>query len=328
MLRREADGVGWHVACAARKGRGVPAPMLGLFWTSMTRPACGDAVREFVVDEIEAELVRLGVPLQRLKVSGIVPEEGPGGSLDFTDAALDRLATLLVSGAPVQSTISWKSTAEGGRSVLVTLKLTSAFTGSDGWDGRFGADWEVFEDSGVSIDEAALGLTRVVARIAAKTRMVWAGISLDHWPKNMTQPPYEVYYRIPWAEAETGAERKARGYYWANLLTEGHLEELGGLAQVRLRCRALGLPAEQVDAGEAGPALLVRIDGDVRSMTDGQLAAVKELLDPILITRPYHWYAGWPLRVFKEPGTAFREIPVTVMAHAPVFEDDVPMGDD
>ncbi|MFI1578835.1 hypothetical protein [Embleya sp. NPDC020630] len=84
MLRREADGVGWHVARAAAKGRAVPAPMLGLFWTSVARPACGDAVRQLVVEGVEGEFARLGIPLRRLMVTGI------DGGRPFTDSTLDR----------------------------------------------------------------------------------------------------------------------------------------------------------------------------------------------------------------------------------------------
>jgi hypothetical protein len=101
-----------------------------------------------------------------------------------------------------------------------------------------------------------------------------------------------------------------RGYCWANLLTGPHVDRLGGLEALRAKASEAGFVVRVLDqVGSAPPAVVVRAPGPVTSFDDTQLAAMKQLLGPVLLPRRYSLYQGYPLRIVPDPGTAFRRVP-------------------
>jgi hypothetical protein len=157
--------------------------------------------------------------------------------------------------------------------------------------------------------------------IAGWPETSWAALFQEHWRDHVGMP-YEHYFGIEPVLADVG--RVARGYYWANLLTEGHLATLGGAAEVSRRCDELGLMCQRVEGRD--DAVMVRSRRPVNEFDDDQLRAMRDLLAPVLVIKPYRrWYAGPPLRVIKDSGTAFRHVPAEI---AYPWFDDWPMHAD
>jgi hypothetical protein len=150
---------------------------------------------------------------------------------------------------------------------------------------------------------------------------------VDFW--NQTEPPFERYFSLHNGAVANGSDKgelladsHPRGYYWSNVLSAKHIAGLGGLDALSARCADLDLSIESLSADAGGELVLVRSPVPVSQFTDERLAAVRDLMEPVLRHRPYRWYAGPPLRVLKEPGTAFREISVDMDPEHRVFDDD------
>jgi hypothetical protein len=116
--------------------------------------------------------------------------------------------------------------------------------------------------------------------------------------------PYECWYGINGFESSPTTRERTRGYYWANLLTAGHLERLGGGDALRNRAAPHGFVV-----ASAGPAVVLRAPGAITAFDDGQLAGMRRVLRPVLPTKPYICYQGYPLRIVPDEGTAFRRVP-------------------
>jgi len=113
--------------------------------------------------------------------------------------------------------------------------------------------------------------------------------------------PYETWYRQSVWDWEDGGRSQTRGYYWTNLMSDGHLARLGGRSDfVRATAEAR---LDYVPLGEN--AVLVRSPSPVGAFDDGQLARMKVLLQPVLRPGRYDYYVGPPLRIVRDPGTAF-----------------------
>jgi hypothetical protein len=133
----------------------------------------------------------------------------------------------------------------------------------------------------------------------------------------LASTPWELWYGVNETTMLPATREHTRGYYWANLLTAGHLAAYGGttesgIAELRRRAQALGLVVEPVvdpDGGTVKDAVVVRAPGPITAFDDDRLAAMKTLLGPVLLNRPYRFYSGYPLRIIRDPGTAFRQVP-------------------
>jgi hypothetical protein len=170
-----------------------------------------------------------------------------------------------------------------------------------------------------ALDAAAEAWSSLLPLLAEHGSVDWAGIYHDQIPATPATP-HEEYLGIE-GGAETAAQHP-RHYCWSNLLTAEHVAGLGGPAQLTRRAAAEGLRALPV----SGSAVVVDTGNPLSRFDDDRLAAVKRLLDPVLRHEPYIWYAGLPLRVVKEPGTAYRRIPPEIAE--PWFEDDPAMPSD
>jgi hypothetical protein len=124
--------------------------------------------------------------------------------------------------------------------------------------------------------------------------------------------PWEQWYAVNIVDLAQHADTYLRGYFWANLLTAGHLDRLGGLDELRRRADGAGCAVTVLPARpSAAPAVLVRSPDPVTAFDDTRLATMKDLLTPALYPQPYTLYEGYPLRIIRDPGTAFRRVPAT-----------------
>jgi hypothetical protein len=190
------------------------------------------------------------------------------------------------------------------------------------WEGALCASLGLLR--GAELDAAGEIWTGLLRLVGSWPETLWAAVLYDKWEGGTEERrPHERYYGIE--NGATLCEDRALGYYWANLLTERHLEGLGGAAALRARCDELGLVLEECP-GRPGAAVL-RAGQPVGSMDDECLAALREALAPVLAANEYRgFYSGPPLRVIKDPGTAFRRVPPEI--EWPAFEEDASLSPD
>lgn len=217
---------------------------------------------------------------------------------------------------------------EGRRTALV-VSIRRSWEEPSVWSGMVDPDFLAsgFNEVDPLVDAQAEVWCATLTEICHRTDAVWGSVMLD-CPTG-DDPAYEYYYGIGKTSGEVLAAEHPRGYYWANMLSGGHVEALGGIARLERRCAELGLAALPVEDSAGNVDLtLVRDPARVSRFDDTRLAAMRDLLDPILVHKPYRFYVGPPLRVFKEPGTAHLPIPAGLDPMRPVFDDDEPPPSD
>lgn len=89
-----------------------------------------------------------------------------------------------------------------------------------------------------------------------------------------TMSPYERFIGLEYLWAAREFRRKARGYYWGNLLSNGHVELLGGEAALEKA------PVYLVKKLENGYYL--QLTEDINNIDREKLAQLKEFLKPLL----------------------------------------------
>jgi hypothetical protein len=198
-----------------------------------------------------------------------------------------------------------------------------AFGGLDRYDDIW--SWDITsglrDDVGGFVDELGDLWEEALRVVAPDPSVLWGALYYDVIGIGT---PYERYFGI--SRGVHRAEKHPRGYYGLNFLTAAHMAGLGGLERVVERCGELSLWCEVTERDGTDAGLLVGGQEAVSQVSDETLLAVRELLEPVLIREPYRWYGGPPLRVFKEPGTAYKPIPGDIIE--PVFDDDPPIGPD
>ncbi|WP_034262176.1 hypothetical protein [Actinospica robiniae] len=326
MLRREADGVAWYLARKGYSDTRPPGRVLELRWTCRTgQTAIGEHLVG-VVEDIQRAMARIALPVEVERLS-IGLGTGAAEELPYSAAGLSQLVEQLALDASARVTVVLGAPPRDGRRTMLDLSLHTNWWASAVWSGRLAPG---FNASGVNeldplVDAEANAWSVALAEICHRTDAVWGSVMLDYEVREYTA--YELYFGIQEKDGEARADEHPRGYHWANILSAGHIRVLGGRSALEKRCAELGLDALPIADEEEG-AILVRDPRPISEFDDERLGAMRELLDPILLHEPYHWYAGAPLRVFKEPGTAFRPIPLDLDPCRSVFDDDEQPDDD
>jgi hypothetical protein len=104
-------------------------------------------------------------------------------------------------------------------------------------------------------------------------------ITVDFVGSNVygSESPYErtIGLSYPWAAKEFTA--KSRGYYWGNLLSQTHVDILGGLEKVK------EAPVEIIQTLRNGGVYL-QLNHDINHINLDQLRQLKTFLSPLLPT--------------------------------------------
>ncbi|WP_031520757.1 hypothetical protein [Streptomyces sp. NRRL F-5123] len=322
MLRREGDGTAWWQARQRLLGRRTDVPHV----LKLRLVAEGDSADVAQWTRRIIEQVHGGVGGLDPAASADGAQTGfaetferlPAGP-EGEDEALARLADGRTSNVFLRwSLASMRRDAEETEPSAVLI-LQPVF-GRPTWElGLHTGPAQQTEDRHQDIDALWEELLDSAGRLPLT---VWGAVSYDVPVPHGT--PYETYFAIP--DGATQARTHPRGYFPRNFLTATHLDALGGAAQVAARCAELGLRYQPVPRGDLPPGAVVGGEEPTLHTSDATLAAVRDLLNPILIHQSYTWYAGPPLRVFKEPGTAFRRVPPDIVT--PWFDDDPPLEPD
>lgn len=322
MLRREADGIDWYVRRQALLDRTEPARSLTLSLTAHSEPHAVSRLVWDLSDLLEARVRTVGVRLRRSRLTAWVDGRDEF-SARWTDASRTEAAELAADERAAALFLEWSASAVPDGQV----RLKGALTMHQDTDqpGLWGLSLALTPDAwGATVpllDELAEILTQALAEAGSRAQVDYGAVVFDFITgETLHRLPYELVFGI--TEGYQDAAHYARGYYWANLLTTGHLAKLGGQDAFPARCAQHGMGATVIER-DSTPAVLVRDPAPITAFDDERLAAMRDLLDPALRHLPYRWYAGWPLRVFKEPGTAFRPVPPDIIE--PWFEDDGPL---
>ncbi|MGC5022971.1 hypothetical protein [Micromonospora sp. DT47] len=156
-------------------------------------------------------------------------------------------------------------------------------------------------------DQAADEVLALLRSWVQPLRLLTAAVTHDRGGSNVS--PCEKWYATGRHVTTTLTGERVRGYYWANLLTAGHLARLGGPAQLRAHAAEHGLIVEAADPQGDDDTVILRAPGPVTAFDDDLLAVARHVLTPALMHLQYAMYLGYPLRIIPDPGTAFRKVP-------------------
>jgi hypothetical protein len=326
MLRREADGVRWWRERGQLLGRNVEAqamPMLALRFTSFGAPeAVVQRARELVVLLDDSEPWSSG-EASRSMVNGFFGgfdhDAGP-----WSDALFERIAARVSQPDGQGMSLDWSmAISEQARGVPRSSGIGLSFSSVDQevvdpvpWEWALQASPGLFH--GEALDQAAAVWTRMLETVATWAEVPWGAVLFDVSYSN-GPTPFEKYFSAPVSVEESA--HAVRGYYWANLVTEAHVEAIGGLSALGTRCADAGVECHPVQ-GRA--AAIIKCVQPIADLSEDQLVAMRDALQPLLPKAAYVWYEGPPLRVIREPGTAFRRIPPEI--RVPWFDDDPPLS--
>ena len=284
MPQAEFDAVDYFVHEAGRSP--APAPNLAVYLASgLTQPELAGRIGGLL------ERVAATAPGVRPATAGWALErEAPAGTGTWAGDTLGRIEAALRTGRVEMMQIGL---ADGERWLTLAVDAVPG-------DPAAGL---ALSAAGHEDDPWPPGTAdALLALIAAEPDLRTAAITWDR--SGIGRTPWELWYGANVGDVLAATRDHVRGYYWANLLGRSHLARLGGEQALRDRAGAAGFMLEPAVSG-----VVLRDPGPITEFGDDRLAAMKELLRPVLIDRPYLCYQGYPLRIIPDPGTAFRRVP-------------------
>ena len=295
MPSHEFDGVDYFVNDPRRSAPPRPA-VLAYFDSLLSRPALADRIDEVTAGMAAALAATTALSLQPRQAGWVVA--GSAEQRDWSPATRDALIGALRSGRPDVVTLHFGTAHDEKRWHLEAwsdpFRPESALSLSLSPVGEL---WEPDET-----DTAADGVAALLQSWQQPLSLSTAGVTYDRTGPHLS--PWDAWYTMDHRISAPLSRERVRGYYWWNLLTAGHVARLGGLDSLRARAAERGLAVDPLESGA-----VLRFPGPITAFADDRLAAMKEVLTPVLIPRRYVNYAGYPLRILPDPGTAFRRVP-------------------
>jgi len=302
MLIHEFDGVDFFTN---EPGRGaVPPPtLLAYFDSDLRQPQLADSL-DLIVNGMAATLSRTTslamTPQATWILRGQYTAQAELWTPETREAAAaylraDKMEVLnLQFAAGDNDEHRWVCDAQLGMTPEPDKAVSMALSAMDLWPAE-------------AVDNAAEEVLRLIRGWARPLRLRTAAVTYDRG--NTGSAPWENWYSTgPHITAALTAER-VRGYYWANLLTAGHLARLGGLEALRAHAAEHGLTVEPANAETDESSVILRAPVPTSAFDDQLLAATKHVLGPAMIHKTYVLHEGYPLRIIPDPGTAFRRVP-------------------
>jgi hypothetical protein len=295
MPSHEFDGVDYFVNEPRRSPPPRPA-VLAYFDSLLSRPEFADRIDEVTAGMAAVLADTTALPVAPRQAAWSIA--GTGEQLDWSPSTRDALIAALRYGKPDVFTLHFGTAHDEQRwhleiwsdpfrpDAALTLSLSPV-----------GELWEPDQTDAAAERVAAL-LRSWQEPLALST----GGVTYDRTGPHLS--PWDAWYTMDHRSSATLTRERVRGYYWWNLLTAGHLARLGGFDALLARAAAHDLEVVPLGSGA-----VLRFPGPITAFADDRLAAVKAVLGPVLIARRYINYAGNPLRIIPDPGTAFRRVP-------------------
>jgi hypothetical protein len=133
---------------------------------------------------------------------------------------------------------------------------------------------------------------RFAKAASVKLRAAYGYMTLDHAGPDAT--PYENRWHIDWYEGAASSASKVRGYYWGNILSEAHIDRLGGMNEISTSAPCFLVEDLTVDGRKLA---YLQLTSSLDEFSDGQLLKLREYLGPLLPSGLPARYFGSPLRV-------------------------------
>lgn len=293
MRIREFDFVDWHQRWAALNPQG-DRRSVNLFATGQVASS-----------EILYRLIKLGLRSAWAMFQGSPVRGAKIGFVDVADRSFES------------STVSAQVVQKG----LARFGTELEFVGSRVWGDDYTLDVQVgisswgwsFTISSPADPGPAVANTwgEVLAAALRDPELAqpasWGAVWYDH---SYQRTPYYKWYGLAAFPELNENPNLVRGYHWANLLSQA-----SGMVET-----SAPMPSSlivEVPPGCSGRQF-VRARDPLGAFDDESLLAVKELLDPLLIPATYDFYKGPPLRIIRDPGTAWYREPTDGL---PEFED-------
>jgi hypothetical protein len=217
-------------------------------------------------------------------------------ALEATDDVWDQALSALRAGAVDELRIyvdrlgadGFPDAALGGASLVVTIPAGEGVV--DACETVVIADLHLFGRTiSSSVQEYFVSLLRRTA--------VTAGASTGYITLDASPDPYERRYGLNGTHARRSSGTRLRGYYWANILSERHIQALGGMDEIRTQapCHIV----EDLSDGRETLAYL-QLTPDLNRFDDEKLRALRDYLS-LLLTPPRRGdgYLGPRLRVVE-----------------------------
>jgi hypothetical protein len=217
-------------------------------------------------------------------------------ALEATDDLWDQALSALRAGAVDELQIyldrlgadGFPDTALGGASLDVRIPVGEGVV--DACEIVVNADLSLFGRTiSSSVQEYFVSLLR---RTAVTARASTGYITLDASPD-----PYERRYGLNGTQGRRSSGTRLRGYYWANILSERHIQALGGMDEIRTQapCHVV----EDLSDGRETLAYL-QLTPDMNRFDDEKLRALRDYLSTLLTPpRRRGDYLGPRLRVVE-----------------------------
>jgi len=258
-------------------------PTLGFYVDSaLDQPGMADVLPRVVAD-VQGLLRRTADPVPEPQSVAFAVSRGRFGGGAYKKGFGDLLAALRAE--PLEQ---WRVTFVAGR--------TDSVAGLD-WHAVPGDPAAAIQMSLVvfppvwpadRVDAVAEDLVDLVTSWASPLALLSAAVTYDRLLP--TPAPYERWYGLNHRRTAPRSRDYLRGYYWANLLTGGHLARLGPLE-----------PDDDISVEElpspSGRRVLVRSAHPISQFDDERLAAMKKRLAPVLFPAGEPTYRGHPLRI-------------------------------
>lgn len=285
-------------------GRALPETVLAYFDSGLSLPQLVDRLDDMLTDMADVLARTTSVPLEprlswsRRTTTELRTRKERPPVREALAAALreDNVSSLYLRFDAVDGTDRWwlldvwaYPWPEKAPDAALTMSLTSR----DLWP----------DEAAEVVAEEVLAL---FCRWLIPLRLRTAGITLDRAGPHAS--PWDRWYGTNDSDTAPVTTERLRGYYWANLLTAGHIHRLGGLDRLRGHAAEHGLIVEPALA-DTEDAVIVRAPVAITAFGDDLLAAAKHVLGPAMPHRQYVLYQGRALRIIPDPGTAFRKVP-------------------
>lgn len=126
-------------------------------------------------------------------------------------------------------------------------------------------------------------LVSMLKQCALKVRAATGYLMLEPQAisRSFSRTAYEQWVCTP-LDHPIELARMASGYFWGNILGQGHIEALGGLAKVLANAPCFATPFPEVD----GPWVYLQLRSDINGLSDEELNELRLFLKPILPDGP------------------------------------------
>jgi hypothetical protein len=211
-------------------------------------------------------------------------------ALEATDDLWDQALSALRAGAVEELRIyldrlgadGFPDAALGGASLVVRIPAGEGV--GDACEIVVSADLPLFGRTiSSSVQEYFVSLLR---RTAVTARASTEYITLDASPD-----PYERRYGLNGTQGSRSSGTRLRGYYWANILSERHIQALGGMDEIRTQapCHVV----EDLSDGRETLAYL-QLTPDLNRFDDEKLRALRDYLSTLLtVEQSVSAPSGW-----------------------------------